>query len=299
MRFFSLFLTLCTFLMGLTSQASAAAYGSSIMNISNLRLQYWNGSIWANATETQASVSSTFTSQSSATLGPLQQSSGLRFNFNAPQSFVSPTQVAPSQQTVLPLAGFGPSTPYSFARGDTLGSGSTIVDGTVSTSTLAELNSLGSVSGEANGNLVNTNTFAVYVNDEGQYRLGFTANLAMQTSGDGYAANSFGITAIQSQTNGSTVGLPTDDAEWNQTLERLNRTLNVPGTVSESGDFFTAAVTLQSGPIAVFTVSQNSTAGANNVVPEPSSIAIFGLMSVGSLAALRRRRAGERKSAEA
>jgi hypothetical protein len=51
-------------------------------------------------------------------------------------------------------------------------------------------------------------------------------------------------------------------------------------------------VVLQAGPIATFTITQNSTAGAT-VIPEPSSIAIFGLMSLGSLAAWRRRRSAE------
>ena len=285
MRLFLFVLALCASLMGVTSQASAAAFGSSIMNVSNLRLQYLSGSTWVDATSTQATVSSTFTSQTSATLGPLSQTSGLTFSYNAPQSFVSPTQAAPPQQTLLPLTGLGSSTSYSFARGDTFGSGSTIVDGTVSTSTLAELNSLGTVTGEANGNLVNTNTFVVSVVEAAQYRLAFTASLAMQTSGGGYAANSFGITGQQSPTTGPAVYLPPSD------LSSLNRSINGVSTVNESGNFFSAAMTLQAGPITVFTVTQNSTAGAAAaVVPEPSSMAIFGLMSAGSFLAWRRRR---------
>ena len=290
---------LCAAFVGTTVEGWAGAFGSSILNVSNLRLQYKSGvvdgvDVWENATNSQASVSSTFNSQSSATLGALSDASGFTFGNNARQSFVSPTMTAPLEQTMLPLTGLGPSGLNSFARGDTLGSGSTIVSGgTVSMSTLAELNTLDPVSGLAIGNLSNTNTFLVSVTQGGEYRLAFTATLAMQTSGDGFASNSISIDGQQSQSGGGNVFLPPSD------FSSLNRSINGTSTVSESGNFFSAAMTLQGGRIATFTVSQNSEAGANNVVPEPSSIAIFGLMSVGSLAAWRRRRAGERKSAEA
>ncbi len=284
MRLFVIALALCASLMNVTSQASAAAFGSSIMNTSNLRLQYFNGSSWVNATNAQGAVfGSAVTSQSSATLGTLNQASGLLPGLNATQSFVSPTITAPLEQSVLPLTGLGPSTLNSFARGDTFGSGNTIIGGSLSTSTLAELNSLGTVTGLATGNLSNVSIFTVNIAQFGEYRLAFDANLAMQTTGDGFATNSFGVSVSQSQTTGNTVSKDDNDAS-------LNRSINGSSTVNVSSSFFSTAVSLEAGQLATFKITQNTTAGANNVVPEPSSMAIFGLMSAGSFLAWRRRR---------
>lgn len=285
MRSLLLALTLCATLFGTTKQAWAAAFGSSIMNASNVRLQYFNGTTWVNTTTTQATLfGSVVTSQSTATLGVLSQTSGLVSGLDAPQSFVSPTLAPPIEQSSVPLTGAGPSSLNSFARGDTFGTGTTIIGGSLATSTLAELNALGADSGLANGNVGGTSIFQVNVSQAGSYRLAFDGNLAMQTSGDGFATNSFRVQVNQSQTGGS-VSIDYADAA-------LNRSVNGANSVNVSSSFFSPSVTLEAGPIATFTITQNSTAGAT-VIPEPSSIAIFGLMSLGSLAAWRRRRMGE------
>ncbi len=276
---------LCATFLGTITESRAAAFGSSIMNASNVRLQYFNGTTWVDASNTQATLfGSVVTSQSTATLGALSQSSGLVTGLNAPQSFVSPSIAAPPEQGSLPLTGLGPSGVNSFARGDTFGTGTTIIGGSLSTATLAELNAVGADAGLANGNVGGTSIFQVNVAQGGQYRLAFDGSLAMQATGDGFADNSFRVQVNQSQSGGA-VSIDYADPS-------LNRSLNGSGTVNVSTSFFSPSVVLQAGPIATFTITQNSTAGAT-VIPEPSSIAIFGLMSLGSLAAWRRRRSAE------
>lgn len=293
MRLFLFVLALCASLMGVTSQASAAAFGSSILNVSNLRLQYKSGVVWVNATSAQATIDFAFvSSQSSASLGVNSQASGLVTGLNAPRSFVSPDFLLPADQGSVPLQsytnpGMGLNTSGSFAIGDTNGSGTTVIGGSLSSSTLAELNTLGALTGAANGNVGGTTQFRVDVSQAGEYRLAFDAGLTMQTTGDGTAYSEFRV-----QINQGSVSINEANANLNRSISG-NATVNVA-----TQSFFTGVANLAAGPFAFFTITQNSTVGAS-VVPEPSSIAIFGLMSVGSLAALRRRRAGERKSAEA
>jgi hypothetical protein len=293
MRSLLFVLALCAAIANTTSQGWAAAFGSSIMNATNVRLQYFNGTSWVNATSTQATlVVSAITSQSSATLGGTTQASGLIPSWNAPQSFVTSTGMAvPVEGGGVPLTGVGPSAIHSFARGDTQGTGTSIIGGSVSTATLAELNDLAGVSGLANGNVGGTSIFQVNVNQGGQYRLAFTGNLGMVTEGIGEATNSFRVQVNQSKTDGTAVSVDYAPTE-------LNRSISGTNTVTVSQNFFSPTVTLQAGPIATFTLTQNSTASAE-VIPEPSSIAIFGLMSAGSLMAWRRRRANDRKGVEA
>lgn len=288
MRSLLFVLALCAAIANTTSQGWAAAFGSSIMNTTNVRLQYFNGTSWVNATSTQATlVVSAITSQSSATLGSTTQASGLVPSWNAPQSFVTSTGMAvPVEGGGVPLTGIGPSGTDSFARGDTQGTGTSIIGGSVSTATLAELNDLAGVSGLANGNVGGTSIFTVNVNQAGQYRLAFTGDLAMSTSGIGEASNEFRV-----QINQGMVSIDYAPTQLNQSISGTN-------TVTVSQNFFSPTVTLQAGPIATFTLTQNSTASAE-VIPEPSSIAIFGLMSAGSLMAWRRRRANDRKGVEA
>jgi len=280
MKTFVFLFTLFAAFVGNAIEVQAAAYGSSILNVSNVRLQYLSGSTWVDATSAQATLAgSTIFSQSSATLGGLSSSSGLTLGLNAPQSFVSPTMAAPGEPASAPLVGLGASATNSYALGDTLGTGSTIIGGSIASSTLAELNALGAVSGYANGNVGGTSIFTVNVNQAGSYRVAYTASLGMQTTGDGYSNSEFRV-----QINQGVVSI-------NEAVAALNRNISGVNTVNVATQgFFTAAANLSTGTITTFTITQNSTVGAN-VVPEPSSMAIFGLMSAGSLLAWRRRRA--------
>ncbi|MCY2973053.1 MAG: PEP-CTERM sorting domain-containing protein [Planctomycetota bacterium] len=294
MKLFLTVLALCASLMGVTSQASAAAFGSSIMNTSNLRLQYFNGSSWVDATSAQATIVDTaVTSRSSATLGGTNFTSGRTTGLNAVQSFVSSTSTPPTEQTSA-LVGLGQSPTSSFAYGDTWGNnGSTLISaGGIASSTLAEVNALPPLSGTAFGNINNTSIFEVRVSQGGQYQLAFTANLSMQAVDGGYATNSFGVGVSQSQIGG-TVSLPTDNAAWNASLASLNRSISGSSNWSVSTSFFSPVFTLASWDTGAsdvtFNITQASTAGTA-VVPEPSSMAIFGLMSAGSILAWRRRR---------
>jgi len=284
MRLFLVVLALGASLMGVTSQASAAAFGSSILNTSNLRLQYFSGGNWVDATTAQATVfNTTILSQSTATLGGSSQTSGIVVGLNAPQSFVSPNFSLPANQGSAPLVsytnpGMGLNSSGSFAIGDTNGSGTTVIGGSLSSSTLAELNTLGALSGAANGNVGGTSVFQVNVSQSGQYRLAFDAGLRMQTSADGTADSEFRI-----QINQGLISI-------NEAAADLNRSISGNASVNVGPQsFFTAAASLVGGGIATFTITQNSTVGAA-VVPEPSSMAIFGLMSAGSFLAWRRRR---------
>jgi hypothetical protein len=284
MRLFLVGLALCASLIGVSSQVSAAAFGSSILNSSNLRLQYLSGGSWVNATTTQATVfNTTILSQSSATLGGSSTSSGIVLGLDAPQSFVSSDFGLPANQGSAPLVsytnpGMGLNTSGSFAIGDTNGSGTTVIGGSLSSSTLAELNTLGALTGTANGNVGGTSIFQVVVNQSGQYRLAYDAGLNMQTSGEGTAESEFRV-----QINQGLVSIDSADPLLNTSISG-NTTLSFGPQ-----NFFTSTAALTGGGIATFTITQNSTVGAA-VIPEPSSMAIFGLMSVGSFLAWRRRR---------
>lgn len=285
---------LCAAFVGTTVEGWAGAYGSSIMNTSNLRLEYFNGLNWVNATNSEVSIiSTTITSRSNARLGATNMTSPLANGFNAIQRFVSPTMLTPAEQNSA-LAGLGSSLTNSFAYGDTWGDNiATLISG-ISSSTLAEVNALPPLAGSAFGNVGGTSLFEVRVAQGGQYRLAFDANLAMRSEDAGYANNSFRVQVNQSSGGGS-VSIDYSDAA-------LNRSITGNNLVNVSTSFLSPVITLEDfdtgASSATFTITQASTAGVS-VVPEPSSFAIFGLMSVGSLAAWRRRRAGERKSAEA
>ncbi|MCY3009985.1 MAG: PEP-CTERM sorting domain-containing protein [Planctomycetota bacterium] len=215
----------------------------------------------------------------------------------------SPTMGTPIEQNSA-LIGLSSSLTNSFAYADTWGnpSATLISVGGVSSSTLAQVNALPPLSGLANGNIVNTSRYSVAINQTGLYRLEFEVVLDMESIGDGFATSSFGIQATQTLQSGGTVGFDDNNAVF----PSLNGRIDGAGTRSVSGTFFSSERTFQArrdsfgniinSPVE-FTITQASSAGVS-VVPEPSSIAIFGLMSVGSLAAWRRRRAGERKSAE-
>ena len=276
---------LCAAFVGTTVEGWAGAYGSSILTTQNVRLQYYNTSTssWVNATATQASVLTTsLLSESTATLGATTMTSGATPGLNAAQSFVSPTLFPPVEGNSLPLTGLGMSNTDSFAFGDTFGTGTTIVGGSIATSTLAEVNTL-SLDGYANGNVGGTSMFQVNIGQAGMYRMAFDASLTMQTTMGGTASSKLMVTIA-------------GDAQVGASL--LNQTISGDSSVSTGTlSFFTPGITVGTG-FTTFGINQQTTVNAS-VVPEPSSIAIFGLMSVGSLAAWRRRRAGERKSAEA
>jgi hypothetical protein len=285
MRSLFFVVALCAAFVGTTVEGWAGAYGSSILTTQNVRLQYFNGTNWVNATTTQATVAITsIFSETTATLGPDTVTSGIVSGLNAPQSYTG-TAFPPVEGSSLPLSGLGMSNTDSFALGDTFGTGSTIIGGSIATSTLAEVSTL-SLDGYANGNVGGSSTFKVNIGQAGSYRLAFDASLTMQTTAGGTATSQLSVSI--------TGGLPPISfypAALNQSISG-NSNVNT-GTLS----YFTDATVLSTG-FRNFTIEQISTVSAS-VVPEPSSIAIFGLMSVGSLAAWRRRRAGERKSAEA
>lgn len=278
-------IALCAAFVGTTVEGWAGAYGSSILTTQNVRLQYFNGTNWVNATTTQATVSWTnISSETTATLGVTTVASGVVSGLNAAQSYTG-TAFPPLEGSSVPLSAVGMSNTDSFALGDTFGTGSTIIGGSISASTLAEVNTL-SLDGYANGNVGGSSQFKVNIGQTGSYRLAFDASLSMQTTTGGTATSELTV-----QINGGLPPITYQPAALNRTISG-NTNVNL-GTLS----YFTDATVLGTG-FTFFTITQNSTVSAS-VVPEPSSIAIFGLMSVGSLAAWRRRRAGERKSAEA
>jgi hypothetical protein len=151
------------------------------------------------------------------------------------------------------------------------------------------------LTGSAFGNVGGTSIFEVQVSQTGQYRVAFDANLAMQSTGDGFANNSFRVQVNQSLSSGSTSSISYADSA-------LNRSISGSGVVTVTNTFTSPQVMLEAWDTGAsnvtFTITQASIAGVA-AIPEPSSIAIFGLMSVGSLAAWRRRRASERKTVEA
>lgn len=207
---------------------------------------------------------------------------------------------APTPQTSA-LVNLGSSPTNSFAYGDTWGvNGATLIStGGVRSSTLAEVNALGAISGAAFGNVGGTSIFEVEIFQGGVYRLAFDADLKMQSTVDGYATNTFRVQVNQSP---STFPPPDPPPSINYADSALNRSISGNNLVNVSTSFLSPEFTLEdwmSGASNVtFNITQTSIAGAT-VIPEPSSMAIFGLMSVGSLVAWRRRRGGERKSAEA
>jgi hypothetical protein len=311
---------LCAAFVGTTVEGWAGAFGSSIMNVSNLRLQYRSGvingvDVWDNATSAQAGfVGSLITSSSFARLAGMAPVTSVNVpNLDAPQSFVSPSLAPPPVQTSAPLSGLVPSLIDSFAYGDTWGnaatplnpSGATLTSvGGISSSTLAQVNALPPLAGSAFGNISNQSQFDVRIYETGRYRLAFQVDLAMESIGDGFATNAFRMQGAQTSSSGGSVGFDDDNVEFPTLNGRIDGTATriVTGTFFSSESTFEATFDPSLDPtgagVVLFTITQASRAGVS-VVPEPSSFAIFGLMSVGSLAAWRRRRAGERKSAEA
>lgn len=280
MKLFLTVLALCASLMGVTSQASAAAFGSSILNVSNVRLQYLSSGSWVDATAAQANITlKSLESSSTATLGVTTVTDS-QANLNAAISFVGPSFSTPTEQVGVPLqsytsSGLGLNTSGNFAIADTNGSGDSIIGGSISVSTLAQLNSLDSVTADAMGNLSALNRFKVKTNFSGDYRIAFDANLLMATTGNGTASS-----AIEVETNPG-------DILYNG--PELNRSISGNSSVNLTQSFFTGAATLTAGTSTFFTITQTSTVGTV-VVPEPSSMVIFGLMSAGSFLAWRRRR---------
>ena len=138
------------------------------------------------------------------------------------------------------------------------------------------------------GGLSATNSFSFMAFETGDYRIAFEAGFSMQTIGDGTGSVGMSITV-----NGVNPPIAY------QPLALNPQSISGNSSVTLSNTFFATPVTsISQYSFVTFNITQFSTVGTA-VVPEPSSIAIFGLMSVGSLAAWRRRRAGERKSAEA
>ncbi|MFN6131130.1 MAG: hypothetical protein ACK494_19825, partial [Planctomycetota bacterium] len=243
------------------------AYGSSILNVSNLRLQYEQSTgNWVNATSSQATVSfKSLESTSTATLGSFMQSN-TQPNLNAAMSFLSPSFFPPVEQVGVPLQsytnlGMGLNTSGDFAIADTNGVGDTIVGGSISVSTLAESNALSSETAEAMGDLNAFNRFRVTTSQSGNYRIVFDANLSMQTTGDGVADVDFSVVV-----NGGSPPIAYAPSE-------LNRTISGNSVVNMATTFFeTQSTFLLAAQITTFDIIQTSSTSAS-VIPEPSSMA--------------------------
>lgn len=279
----------CGAFFGTIAEGWAGAFSSSIFNTSNLRLQYHDGTIWVDASSSQATVFNTvITSESTATLGSTTVVSGIVSGSNAPQAFVSSTLFPPDEQMTIPLVSLGASSTDSYSIGDVYGIGSSLIGNGVSTAALAEVNALGTT-GFASGNVGGESIFQLNIHQTGQYRLAFNVALEMQAVGrSSFATSEFRVRISQ---GGNT---------FNDAIGDLNR--NIDGSFSgqyyvyDYRSFVTGPANLMAGSVASFAVTQNTTAG---VVPEPSSLAVFGLMSIGSVVAWRRRRASDLKPTEA
>ena len=266
-----------------TSAAHAAAFGSSILSITGAHIEKYDAGTmtWANATSSDITFNPLFqiiTSETSAFLEPaLTAGSGLLPGFNAPQAFVSPTLVGPAENSFV---SFGNPLADSYARGDTNGSGTNLISvGGVNTDAIAEVSSINSLGGTSSGNVLGGGIFTVNVLKAGDYRISFTGTVSLNTTSDG---TNFGVatSGYRVQVNGG------DLAFINDSNANLNKTISGNASYYYSGLIQSVATTLAVGN-AVYSINQLNTASV--MVPEPASLAIFGLLGIGALATRRRK----------
>jgi hypothetical protein len=158
-----------------------------------------------------------------------------------------------------------------------------------SATTLADFDvNVGMLTGSAGAAVRNTSQFDFVANQTVTARIDFTELIALSLAdypppGPAYAtraATAFTITLTQVGAGGGNILTYLSD----HVITGPNATFNSGPTAVSTGTF-----TLQAGNFYTLDVSQSSTVSVTPV-PEPTSMAIFGLMGVGAVVARRRRK---------
>ena len=263
----------------LSAPVYAGAFGSALLKIDGAHIEKLSGAVWVDATAADIFIiASGTTTQSNANLEPaLTASSGAVAGFDAPQSFVSPSLAAPAENT---FASFGNPLADSYARGDTGGSGTSLIAaGGVSTVSIAEVSSVTSLGGSSLGETVGAGLFQVIVLTGGTYRIAFDAMVDLETTSDGTLSGK-AVSDFRIQLNGGNL------AFINNADANVNKTITGNDTYSFAGSLESNGVALAANSLNAFSIKH--TTSALVAVPEPTSLVGFGLL-LGCGLAYRRR----------
>ncbi len=261
------------------SAAQAGVYGSALLNITNARVERFDTltSTWVAALASDLQVTAIGTTAvNDVTLGATNVLIGAA-GFDALQAAINPVEAEN-------FMGFHGQFNADYVRADTNGGG-ILVGGTAAASTVAEAFTVGTLAASL-GNTAGTATVRVRVNRAGSYRLAFTADAKMIAESDGSAIGGSEI-QFSAQINGGLGNLV------NFAPVALNQTLSNGASPAltytlASTNFASAGASLAQGQLYSFTIQQASIASVT--VPEPTSIAVFGLLGVGALVVARRNR---------
>lgn len=213
-----------------------------------------------------------------------------------PEVAYSGTGTAPADNA------FGTATDQESTRSDSTYSGSIvdlsndgILGGVIATganaTTLSDFNVLNAnLEGSADSSVRNASIFDFIATSSITARIDYTDNVALSLvdyapAGPAYstfAETAFSITITESGPGGSVVLAYTND----YAIVGGDAAVNIASSAESTGTF-----DLVAGRAYTLTINQSSDAGFG-VVPEPTSLAIFGLMGVGAVASRRRRKNG-------
>jgi hypothetical protein len=251
-------------ILAVFSKADAAGFATSHLEISMARLQKDTDMGWADVTNLQiVSITGSPISTSKAQLGSFT-TSGLGFNtLNALRSFGPTGLMAPFSTE----DNFGSNSMLqSYTIGDTKGAGN-LVDG-LTMSTLADVNATGGQAGSSSGNIAFGGSFRVGVT--GTYRLLIEAAGTLITSPMGTAGFAFGANI-----NSTGIGTPLLSS---LTPAMLNQVILGGNSISfAEKKFESTSFDLVENTTYSFNINQGSTASISSV-PEPTSMAVIGIL---------------------
>jgi hypothetical protein len=255
---------LCTVVS--VSSVNAAGLATSILNISNARLEVFKGGSWVTAQNgVDVSVAGLANSSSSTAL----TYTGSPFTF------------AQAPNLDSPLATIGPNV-TNFASADTSGAGQLVNPGApVVAGTVANVATTGNFTGSSLASSGAGGTFAALVSAPFRYIFNASYQLTVASSGLSSATAAIEYSANLNVGNSQTPFIP----------PALNISLTGNGATGlvVVGELISPSFGLDQGQTASFNITQISSARIS-AVPEPASFAVAGILGTIGFAARRLRR---------